>query len=287
MNNSIKIMVTGANGQLGKEIQKRSGNSGNIFLFTDINDLDLSDLNALERKVEEFAPDVIVNCAAFTAVDLAESEQESAMKANVEVVKNLIKVVSKRNIKIVQISSDYVFDGCSYQPYKEEHWPNPISFYGYSKLLGEKELLQSKCDGVIIRTSWLYSNEGKNFFKTIKRMVSQQDEISVVFDQIGTPTFAGDLADAILYIIPQLNTIFGIEVYHYSNEGVCSWYDFAIAIIKELKLNTHVYPIHTEEYPTPAQRPYYSVLDKSKIKNDFGLQINHWQKSLSLMISGK
>ncbi len=287
MNQTLKIMVTGANGQLGREIQKRSVGNNNQFFFNDINELDLTDNIAVANKIEEIKPDVIINCAAFTAVDLAETEQEAAMKINVEAVRNIAKIAVKKNIKIIHISSDYVFDGCSYQPYSEVHRPNPISFYGYTKLLGESELIESKCDGIIIRTSWLYSNEGRNFFKTIERLAQEQSELSIVFDQVGTPTYAGDLADAILYIIPQLNTVFGMDIYNYSNEGVCSWYDFATAIVNELRLNTTIYPIHTEEYPAPAQRPFYSVLDKSKIKNDFGIQINHWQKSLQLMMSNK
>ena len=287
MNQTLKIMVTGANGQLGREIQKRSVGNNNQFFFNDINELDLTDNIAVANKIEEIKPDVIINCAAFTAVDLAETEQEAAMKINVEAVRNIAKIAVKKNIKIIHISSDYVFDGCSYQPYSEVHRPNPISFYGYTKLLGESELIESKCDGIIIRTSWLYSKEGRNFFKTIERLAQEQSELSIVFDQVGTPTYAGDLADAILYIIPQLNTVFGMDIYNYSNEGVCSWYDFATAIVNELKLNTTIYPIHTEEYPAPAQRPFYSVLDKSKIKNDFGIQIHHWQKSLQLMLSKK
>ncbi len=287
MNQTLKVMVTGANGQLGREIQKRAAGSSNQFFFNDIKELDLTDSIAVEHKVDELKPDVIVNCAAFTAVDLAETEQESAMKINVEAVRNIAGIASKRGIKVIHISSDYVFDGCSYQPYNEIHRPNPISFYGYTKLLGETELIESNCDGIIIRTSWLYSKEGKNFFKTIEKIAREQSEISIVFDQIGTPTYAGDLAEAILYILPQLNTVFGMDVYNFSNEGVCSWYDFACAIVNELKLNTVIYPIHTEEFPTPAQRPYYSVLDKSKIKNDFGIQINHWQKSLHLMMTSK
>lgn len=284
MNKNLRVLVTGAKGQLGKELKKRATNVSTQFFFTDIDDLDLSDYGALENRINDVLPNIIINCAAYTAVDLAETEQDKCMRGNVEVVKNLATIATKRGIKIIHISSDYVFDGRSFQPYNEECETNPISFYGYTKLLGEQELIKSKCDGIVIRTSWLYSNEGNNFFNTIKRLGSERSEISIVFDQIGTPTFAGDLADAILSIIPQMNTFFGLQIYHYSNEGVCSWYDFATAIISGLKLKTTVYPIHSQEYPTLAQRPFYSVLDKAKIKNDFGLQINHWQKTLQLFM---
>ncbi len=280
MNKILKILVTGANGQLGQELRLKSKKSKNNFFFTDVDDLNILNSEELEQKVIEYSPDVIVNCAAYTAVDTAETQQEEASALNYQAVRNIAIIAARKNIKIVHISTDYVFDGCSYVPYNEEHNPNPLSVYGYTKLQGERALIESGCDGVIIRTSWLYSNFGKNFYKSIERISKTQNEINVVFDQVGTPTYAGDLADAIVYIIPQLDTIFGIEIYHYSNEGACSWYDFANAVVKTLGLTTKIYPIHTDEYPTDAQRPFYSILDKSKIKNAFGIEINHWQESL-------
>ncbi len=281
MNKILRILVTGSNGQLGQELRLKANKTDFKFYFTDIDDLNILNSEELENKIIEFSPDVIINCAAYTAVDIAETQQEDASALNYKAVQNIADIAITNNIKVVHISTDYVFDGCSFTPYNEERVPNPISVYGYTKLQGERVLMESGCDGIIIRTSWLYSNFGKNFFKTIDRIARNQNEISIVFDQVGTPTYAGDLAEAILYIIPQLNTVFGIDIYHYSNEGACSWYDFALAIVKELKLSTKVYPIHTEEYPTDAQRPFYSILDKSKIKNSFGLQIKHWQESLS------
>lgn len=287
MDDCLKILVTGSNGQLGSELRLKSTESKHQFVFTDIEDLDILDLSALEQKIQVVNPDIIINCAAFTAVDLAETEQEKASMLNVDAVANIGALACKYKVKVIHISSDYVFDGRSFIPYNEDHSTNPLSVYGYTKLQGEHALMDSGCDGIIIRTSWLYSNFGKNFYKTISRIAKEQQEISIVFDQVGTPTYAADLADAILYIIPQMNIFFGVEIYHYSNEGVCSWYDFAHSIITQLNLETVVYPIHTDEYPTAAQRPFYSVLDKSKIKSAFGLQINHWQTSLANCIQQK
>ena len=280
MSSKLKILVTGANGQLGNELNNHAINDENNYYFTDIDQLNLLDFDALSDKIIEVQPDIIINCAAYTAVDMAENDQEMAMAINVTAVKNIGELAKKYNIKVVQVSTDYVYDGRSFLPYSEEDATNPISVYGYTKLLGEKELIASGCDAIIIRTSWLYSIYGNNFLKTITKLAQSRDEISIVFDQIGTPTYAGDLAKAIISIIPQLKTIGGVEVYHFSNEGVCSWYDFAIEIVALLNLNTKIYPIHSEEYPTTAQRPFYSVLDKSKIKNSFGLEIKHWREGL-------
>ncbi len=287
MNDFLKILVTGSNGQLGSEIKIKSMDSKHHFVFTDIHNLDILDLTQLEEKFQEFKPDVIINCAAFTAVDLAETEQEKASQLNVAAVTNIANLAYQYKTKVIHISTDYVFDGRSFFPYNEDHDANPLSVYGYTKLQGERALMNSGCDGVIIRTSWLYSNFGKNFYKTIARLASEQQELSIVFDQIGTPTYAADLAEAIMYILPQLNTFFGVDVYHFSNEGVCSWYDFAYAIIQKLDLQSIVYPIHSDEYPTAAQRPFYSVLDKSKIKSAFGLQIKHWQTALDDCINSR
>ncbi len=287
MNDCLKILVTGSNGQLGSELKVKSMGSEHQFIFTDIQELDILDRIQLEEKFQLFKPDVVINCAAYTAVDLAETEQEKASLLNVTAVQYIASLAYQYKAKVIHVSTDYVFDGRSFYPYNEDHDANPLSVYGYTKLQGERVLMESGCDGIVIRTSWLYSNYGKNFYKTISRIAKEQQEISIVFDQVGTPTYAADLADAIFYILPQLNTFFGVEVYHFSNEGVCSWYDFAHAIIKKLKLNTTVYPIHSDEYPTAAQRPFYGVLDKSKIKSAFGIQIDHWQTALDKCINNR
>lgn len=286
MHKNLKILVTGANGQLGSEIFNRSKKDHNNYYFTDIQQLNLTDFNAVDEYIKEINPDIIINCAAYTAVDMAENEQDVAMSVNVNAVNNLGIIAKNNNITIIHISTDYVFDGRSYLPYTELDEPNPISVYGYTKLLGEKALIESGCNGVILRTSWLYSTYGQNFFNTISRLANTRSDISIVFDQIGTPTFAGHLADAIIKIIPQLETTDGMSIYHFSNEGVCSWYDFATEIANLLNFQMKVYPIHSEEYPTTAQRPFYSLLDKSKIKNSFGIEIPHWRKGLLECVEG-
>jgi dTDP-4-dehydrorhamnose reductase len=281
-----KILVTGANGQLGSELRKLSGNTEFDFIFTDVNELDITDINACKAFFQKVKPHFIINCAAYTAVDKAESEQQLAWKINVEAVKNLVKLSVQYNSYLIQISTDYVFDGNASEPYSEWKLTSPQSEYGKSKFAAECEAL-SHYRSMVIRTSWLYSTFGNNFVKTMIRLGGERESIGIVFDQIGTPTYAEDLAAAILDIIGKVSsgsTDFEYGVFHYSNEGVCSWYDFACAVMKLSGLKCKVYPIETKDYPTPAKRPQYSVLNKTKIKLTYGIEINHWYSSLEKMI---
>lgn len=285
----VKILVTGAEGQLGSEIQAIADNYGSFqFLFTDINDLDLTDQEALRQLVEKERPDYMINCAAYTAVDVAEKDTELAKLLNTKVPAFLGKLAVQHNIRVIHISTDYVFDGMSYTPYTENDLVNPESVYGKSKLNGEIALLKEAHSAMVIRTSWLYSRHGKNFLKTMIKLGEERNDIKVVYDQVGTPTFAGDLALAILTIISKTENKeceWKHGIYHYSNEGVCSWYDFAKAIHEMYGIECNVHPIPTEEYPTPAVRPAYSVLNKSKIKRIFGIQIPYWRDSLKKCIT--
>jgi len=278
----MNILVTGSNGQLGSEIKSLSKNYSYKFFFTDKNELDIAKNEDVSKFVEENNIDLIINCAAYTAVDKAEEEQELADLINHKAIKYLAKIAKDNNIVLIHISTDYVFDGKNYRPYKEDDKTNPQGVYGLTKLKGEKAFIEEGANGVIIRTSWVYSSFGHNFVKTMLRLKDKK-ELSVVFDQVGTPTYAKDLARAILEIIKNnLNKLNEkkAEIYHFSNEGVCSWYDFAKAIfeIKNIKINVN--PIETKNYPTPAKRPHYSVLDKSKIKNEFNIKIPYWRDSL-------
>ncbi|QFZ54438.1 dTDP-4-dehydrorhamnose reductase [Oceanihabitans sp. IOP_32] len=277
----IKVLVTGANGQLGhciKDIQKK--NSHLSFVFTDHKELDICDEQSVNQFFKEQEPiHYCVNCAAYTAVDKAEEEEELAFKVNAEGPKNLAIACKEHGTVLIHISTDFVFDGKKSTPYLETDEPNPISVYGASKLQGEIEVQNLLKECFIIRTSWLYSEYGNNFMKTMLRLAETRDEISVVSDQIGTPTYAGDLAEVILQIINSDNKNFGL--FHYSNEGVANWYDFAVAIFDIHNNAVKVNAIKTEAYPTPAKRPVFSVLDKSKIKNNLILEIPHWFESLN------
>lgn len=280
------ILITGANGQLGKEMQKLLANNKNFCAhFTDVEELDITDLNAVEQFTTLNNIDYIINCAAYTAVDLAEDNIEIADKINHIAVENLGKAARKTNAKVIHVSTDYVFDGKSCRPYMEDDKTNPQSVYGTTKLNGEKALAEIlPNDHIIIRTAWLYSPYGKNFVKTMLNLGRTKSSLNVVADQIGTPTYAGDLANAIYQIISGDKWISGI--YHFTNEGVCSWYDFTktihkIAGITECVVN----PVSTEEYPVKATRPAYSVLSKSKIKQTFGIEIPYWVDSLEKCIN--
>jgi len=281
------ILITGSKGQLGSEITKLSDSYPNFnFIFTDVIDLDITNESQVFDFYEINKFDFIVNCAAYTAVDKAETDIELAKKINITGVKNLAKLSSEKNIPIIHISTDYVFDGKSFIPYKEDDKTNPNSAYGNTKLLGEKEL-QNIENHIIIRTSWLYSTFGNNFVKTMLRLGNERGSLNVVFDQIGTPTYAEDLAQAILQILNSSENdmnVFKSGIYHYSNEGVCSWYDFAVEIMKISKTDCKVFPIETTEFPTPAKRPNFSLLNKSKIKNTFQIKIPHWTESLQRCI---
>lgn len=283
----INILVTGANGQLGselKDIYKKEifkFEKQINFIFTDIDTLDISNPIFLKKFFQDHAFDFVINCAAYTNVDLAEKEKEKAFIVNANCVKNIVESIVEYNTKFIHISTDYVFDGNNHIPYTENMSTNPQSVYGHSKLNGEKIALQYK-QTIIIRTSWLYSSFGKNFVKTIEKLCKERESLNVVFDQIGTPTYAHDLAFAIFQIIEQTvsDKQFRTGIYHFSNEGVCSWYDFAKNIAYNVNSECIINPVESKDYPSSVKRPFYSVLNKSKIKSTFNIQIPHWEDSL-------
>lgn len=285
MNQKNKILVTGANGQLGKALQAECSLSNFEFVFTDIETLDLTSKESILENIEIHSPNIIINCSAYTAVDKAEDDIQAATLINEYAVALLSDICYKKSIFLIHISTDYVFDGHHFQPYTEEDTTNPLSVYGHTKLLGEQVMIQSGCNGLIIRTSWLYSTTGANFVKTIMKYASERESLNVVFDQIGSPTYANDLALAIINIIPQCLTMSNVKIYHYSSEGVCSWYDFAKKIIEYTEITCQIKPVKSSEYKTKAHRPFYSVFDKSKIKTDFNIQIPYWQDSLKKCIN--
>lgn len=280
----MNILITGCNGQLGNEIQLLQAQYAQHTWFnTDVNELDLTDKAAIERFVEANEIDGIVNCAAYTAVDKAESDPQLARKLNAEAPAFLAEAVAKRGGWMVQVSTDYVFNGTKHTPYVETDEPCPNSVYGQTKLEGEQAVSKLCPNAMIIRTAWLYSEFGNNFVKTMIRLGREREQLGVIFDQVGTPTYAHDLAMVIMTAIDS-----GIKpgVYHFSNEGVTSWYDFTKSIHRLSGINTcQVSPLHTAEYPTPACRPAYSVLDKTKIKAAYGIEIPHWEESLAKCIA--
>ena len=275
----MKILITGCNGQLGNEMQLlEKENPQHTYFNTDVAELDITDQKAIEKFVSENAIDGIVNCAAYTAVDKAEENQDLCMKLNATAPDYLAQAIEKRGGWMIQISTDYVFDGTNHKPYTEADSVCPNSTYGRTKLAGEQAVMAGCKKSMIIRTAWLYSTFGNNFVKTMIRLGNEKPELGVIFDQIGTPTYARDLAVAIFAAINQ-----GIVpgIYHFSNEGVISWYDFTKAIHRIAGITTcRVRPLHTEEYPTPANRPHYSVLDKTKIKQTYSIEIPYWEESL-------
>jgi len=278
------VLVTGANGQLGSELQEEvsSSPSENLhFYFTDKDDLDITNVIDLQAFIETNSINIIINCAAYTAVDKAEENEVNADKINHLAVKYLAQIAKKQDIQLIHVSTDYVFDGTNHKPYVEDDHTHPNGIYGKTKLEGEKIMLSiNPNNSVIIRTSWVYSSYGVNFVKTMLRLGKERDQLGVIFDQVGTPTYAKDLAKSILNIFTKVQND-KVEIYHYSNEGVCSWYDFAQAIFELSEINCQVNPIETKEYPTPAKRPHYSLLNKSKIKKDFGITIPYWKSSLA------
>ena len=278
MNN---ILVTGGNGQLGSELREIAPNYQDYnFLFTDVKNLDITNHSAVAAFIENNNITVILNCAAYTAVDKAESEPELADAINHLAVANFAQIAKDKNIRLVHISTDYVFDGTNHKPYVETDTPNPKSVYGVTKLDGELAMQQiNPANSIIIRTSWVYSKFGNNFVKTMLRLAETRDEISVVADQVGSPTNAADLAKVILTILPQIENN-SVELFHYSNEGVCSWYDFAKAIFEIKEISIKVKPIESKQYPTPAKRPFYSVLNKTNIKERYLLEIPYWRETL-------
>jgi len=278
MNN---ILVTGGQGQLGSELRKITPNYPDYnFFFTDVKQLDITNHTAVKEFIEINNINVIINCAAYTAVDKAEYEPELADAINHLAAENFAKIAKQNKIKLIHISTDYVFDGKNYKPYVETDTPSPRSVYGQTKLDGELAMQHiNPVNSIIIRTSWVYSKFGNNFVKTMLRLAETRNEISVVADQIGSPTNAGDLAKAILKILPKIKNE-TVEVFHYSNEGVCSWYDFAKAIFEIKKIDVILNPIESIQFPTPAKRPYYSMLNKKKIKEKYSLFIPYWRESL-------
>lgn len=281
------ILVTGASGQLGNEIKVVSGSYlGYEFLFTDIEELDITDNEKVKCFIKDNRPDWIINCAAYNYVDKAENEQATANLINSIAVRNITEAIKGSDCRFIHVSTDYVFDGTAFTPYNETSATRPMGAYGNSKLSGEMEALLHH-GSMVIRTSWLYSSFGTNFVKTIIRNAKEKGLLKVVYDQIGSPTYAADLASAIMNIaagVIRNHIAFNAGIYHYSNEGVCSWYDFATEIIKEAEISCKVLPVLSSEYPTAAKRPYYSVLDKSKIKETYSIEIPHWRESLKKCI---
>ena len=280
----MKILVTGAYGQLGNELNCLTSEYPEWqFVFADIDTLDITNEESVKVFFEKKEPDFVINCAAYTAVDKAENDADTAEKVNAEASRILGKCSKNAGAKLIHVSTDYVFDGSSSKPYVETDSVNPQSIYGKTKLLGEQLCINENPETVIIRTSWLYSAFGNNFVKTMLRLGAERGKLNVVFDQVGTPTYAADLANAILAIIKLCENEpkrFIPGVYHYSNEGVASWFDFAKAIFEISEVKCIVSPVRSFEFPTPAKRPEFSVLDKSKIKTTFGLEIPYWKDSL-------
>jgi len=300
----INILITGSNGQLGSEIMElveeipsQAENDETCFFFTDKDSLDITKQHAINEFIELNNINIIINCAAYTAVDKAQENEKSADLVNHIAVKNLAQISKNNNIKLIHISTDYVFNGKAHMPYTEDDKTNPNGVYGKTKLAGENAMIEiNPLNSIIIRTSWVYSSFEANFVKTMLRLGKDRDELGVIFDQVGTPTYARDLAKTILDIIPKLDSRVKpendenrhseldseskVQIYNYSNEGVLSWYDFAKEIMRMAKLECTINPIETKEYPTPASRPHYSLLNKSKIKKEFNITIPFWKDSL-------
>ena len=277
---NINVLVTGSNGQLGSEIKELASKYSYNFFFTDRNNIDITSKDSIKEFCKTNNINVIINCAAYTAVDKAQSDEINADLINRKAVKKLALVSQELNIKLIHISTDYVFDGKNFKPYCEEFQTNPQSIYGKTKLDGENEMRDiNPKNSIIIRTSWIYSYYGNNFVKTMLRLGKEKEELGVIFDQIGTPTYAKDLAKIILDIVPQIDNQ-KVEIYNYSNEGVLSLYDFAKEIMKMAKLNCKINPIETYQYPTPAKRPHFSLLNKNKIKSTFNIEIPYWKDGL-------
>ncbi len=274
------VLVTGANGQLGREIQALTETDRYFrFLFTDIDTLDITDRNAVARFFSREKPSFVVNCAAFTAVDKAEEEKEPAILLNAVAPGILAEECRAVSAGLVHISTDYVFDGSKNRPYAEDDPVNPLGVYGRTKQAGEAGVMENP-DSILIRTSWLYSPFGNNFVKTMLRLGKERETLNVVFDQVGSPTYAHDLAAAILEIIRKGKTAWMPGIYHYSNEGVCSWYDFALAVHRLAGISCRIVPVESKDFPAPTVRPAFSVLNKYKIKSTFGIEIPYWMDSL-------
>ncbi|MBP6970879.1 MAG: dTDP-4-dehydrorhamnose reductase [Bacteroidaceae bacterium] len=289
----MNILVTGSNGQLGNEMRTLASGSANRWLFTDVTvvegvetiPLDITDKDAVESICSDYSIDCIVNCAAYTNVDKAEDEEKLAYRINAYAVGLLAEAAAARGALLIHISTDYVFKGINVRPYIEDQPTDPLGVYGRTKLAGEKALCESGCRFIILRTAWLYSPYGNNFVKTIRRLTSERDSINVVFDQVGSPTYAADLAFAIFDIIENDKSQGCEGIYHFSNEGVCSWYDFAVATAR-LSGNDRcvISPCHSDEFPSKVRRPAFSVLDKTKYKKTFNRTVPYWYDSLKTCI---
>ncbi len=281
----MNILVTGANGQLGNEMRRLGAVSPNNYIFTDVAELDITDASAVLATVKENAVEIIVNCAAYTNVDKAESDEATAELINSTAVRNLAVAMKEVSGTLFHVSTDYVFGLDGNTPRTEDMPVNPLGVYGRTKLNGELAIKESGCKALIFRTAWLYSEFGNNFLKTMMRLTAEREQLNVVFDQVGTPTYAGDLALAIFSII-EAGVYEGNEgIYHFSDEGVCSWYDFAVEIAAAAgNTNCRISPCHSSEFPSPVTRPPYSVLDKTKIKNTFDIDIPHWRESMEYCI---
>jgi dTDP-4-dehydrorhamnose reductase len=282
----MKVLVTGADGQLGMTLRKLATLRGDQdFLFTDLDDLDITDYHAAGAFISRYGPEVIINCASYNAVDQAEDDPDTAMKINGEAVGKLAGIARRSNCGLIHISSDYVFDGKKTSPYTEKDKPNPLSAYAFSKFAGEKAVMEADPRAAIIRTSWLYSEYARNFVKTIREIGAERDEIRVVNDQTGTPTYAGDLAEAIIILIPKLVHFTGSRIFNYSNEGETNWAGFAEYILDYSGIPCRVIPVSTREYGlSKAERPAFSVMDKSLVRKEFGLNIPDWRSSLEKCI---
>ena len=280
----MKVLITGSNGQLGSEIGELAANYSKLDLvFRNSHELDICSFEALQDFIIDHKINAVINCAAYTAVDKAEEDAEIAERVNSMGASNLVNALEKVNGKLIHISTDYVFDGDHFSPYKESDLVSPIGVYGETKRAGELAVINSDIDSIVIRTSWLYSSYGNNFVKTMLRLGNEKENLGVIFDQVGTPTYARDLAKTCLEILTAVNSAKisnNGNLYHYSNEGVASWYDFAISIMELGGQNCKVNPIQTKDYLTLAKRPQYSVLNKSKIKTDFKIEIPYWRDSL-------
>lgn len=282
----LNILVTGANGQLGSEMRRLGSISPNRYLFTDVAELDITNREAVLRLVEAEKIDVIVNCAAYTQVDRAEEDEALCRLINRDAVENLALAAQATGAVLMHVSTDYVFGGEGNTPRREDTPTTPLGVYGRTKLEGEEAILRSGCRYLIFRTAWLYSEYGNNFLKTMLRLTSEKPELKVVFDQVGTPTYAGDLAMVIFSIIEAERFREAEGVFHFSNEGVCSWYDFATEIALEAGHTAcRILPCHSDEFPSKVKRPAYSVLDKSKIKATFGVEIPHWRDSMRYCVA--
>lgn len=282
----MNILVTGANGQLGSCIRDKAAGSSNNYIFTDVTELDITDRDAVKKMADENNIDLIINCAAYTNVEKAEDDAAFAEVLNAGAVRNLAEVMAERGGKLIHVSTDYVFGGNSGNtPRNEEEPANPTGVYGVTKLYGEQAVEESGVKAIILRTAWLYSEYGNNFVKTMLKLTSEKPALNVVFDQCGTPTYAGDLADAIVGIIEE-NKFDGNEgIYHFSNEGVCSWYDFTKEIARQAGHdNCDIQPCHSDEFPSKVVRPSYSVLDKTKYKKTFGKKIPYWTDALAVCL---